>query len=219
VALMEHDEAAVIRISGSTAGAMVQGYLHRTDCKPREALVLAHGASSDANSRLLVAMAEAFAKAGVTVLRIDLPFRQGRKGPPHPSIAAKDREGIREASRWLREHIDAPVSIGGHSYGGRQSSMLAAEDPGIASKLLLMSYPLHPPGKPEQLRIAHFPALRTPALFVHGTRDPFGSPDEMRREVPASAELLFIEGAAHELKPLLKNASAVVERFAQMSAT
>ena len=80
--------------------------------------------------------------------------------------------------------------------------MLAAEDPALADGLLLLSYPLHPPGKPEQRRTAHFPALRAPALFVHGSRDPFGSHDEMCAAlalIPAATELLTIEGAGHDL--------------------
>jgi uncharacterized protein len=76
--------------------------------------------------------------------------------------------------------------LGGHSYGGRQASMLAAEEPDLAAGLLLLSYPLHPPRRPARLRTAHFPKLTTPALFVHGTRDPFGSMDEMRAAVDSS---------------------------------
>jgi predicted alpha/beta-hydrolase family hydrolase len=89
--------------------------------------------------------------------------------------------------------------------------MLAAEDPSVADKLLLISYPLHPPRRPEQLRTAHFPALRTPAVFVHGTRDPFGSPDEMRAALPPGARLILIDGAGHEQKPLLKRQDVVME--------
>lgn len=80
--------------------------------------------------------------------------------------------------------------------------MLAAEKPDAADSLLLLSYPLHPPNKPDQMRTAHFPSLRTPARFVHGTKDPFGSPEEMRRAlepIPAAAELILIEGAGHDL--------------------
>jgi len=92
--------------------------------------------------------------------------------------------------------------LGGHSYGGRQSTMLCADDPGLVAGLLLFSYPLHPPRKPEQLRVQHLPKLQTPALFVHGTRDPFGLPEEMESAVsliPAKTHLLKIEGAGHDL--------------------
>ena len=80
--------------------------------------------------------------------------------------------------------------------------MLCAEEPELVSGLLLLSYPLHPPRKPEQLRIQHLPNLRTPSLFVHGTRDPFGSIDEMTialRLIPAKTELMKVEGAGHDL--------------------
>ena len=84
------------------------------------------------------------------------------------------------------------VFLGGHSYGGRQSTMLCADQPGLVDGLLLLSYPLHPPRKPDQLRVQHLPKLQTPALFVHGTRDPFGSPEEMEAAlslIPAKTRL------------------------------
>jgi hypothetical protein len=95
------------------------------------------------------------------------------------------------------------VLLGGHSYGGRQASILAAEEPELVDALLLFSYPLHPPGKPNQLRTDHFPKLTVPATFVHGTEDPFGSIEEMRSAlhlIPAKTELVVIEGASHDLK-------------------
>jgi hypothetical protein len=94
------------------------------------------------------------------------------------------------------------VFLGGHSYGGRQATMLCAEHPDLVAGLLLQSYPLHPPGRPEQLRVQHFPNLRLPALFVHGTRDPFGSVEEMRsalKLIPAKTQLLVVDGAGHDL--------------------
>ena len=92
--------------------------------------------------------------------------------------------------------------LGGHSYGGRQSTMLCADHPDLVDGLLLLSYPLHPPRKPEQLRIQHLPKLQTPALFVHGTRDPFGTAEEVEsalKLIPAKVRLLRIEGAGHDL--------------------
>jgi predicted alpha/beta-hydrolase family hydrolase len=94
------------------------------------------------------------------------------------------------------------VFLGGHSYGGRQASMLAAEEPGLVDCLLLLSYPLHPPQKPGELRTAHFPRLQIPSLFIHGTRDGFGSIEELASAVkliPARTELLSVTGAGHEL--------------------
>src|SRR6185437_14735556 len=94
------------------------------------------------------------------------------------------REGIVHAAQELRKIAKGvPLYLAGQSYGGRQSSMVAAEDHRLADGLLLLSYPLHPPGNPARLRVEHFPALKTAALFVHGTRDPFGSVDEMKAAI------------------------------------
>jgi len=189
---------------------MVRGWLHEppaptTAPASGDALAITHGAGSNCESPLLIAIAEAFAAAGWYVLRFDLPYRQqGKSTPPFPAQQWKDREGIRRAVDALREVGPSRVFLGGHSYGGRQSTMLAAEDPRIADALLLLSYPLHPPRKPEELRTAHFTKLETPALFVHGTRDPFGSIDEMRMAlegIPARHELIEVAGAAHGLSP------------------
>lgn len=191
---------------------LVRGTLHRAP-GAKAGIVLSHGAGSDSNAKIMVALATAFAEAGVDALRIDLPFRQAGK-TPHPSRAGIDRGAIRDATAIFSGY--ERVWLGGHSYGGRQSSMLLAEDPSVASALLLLSYPLHPPAKADQLRTAHFPDLRTPCLFVHGTRDPFGSPDEMRHAlnlIPAPNELVLIEKAGHELKPVVTDASDVVQRF------
>ncbi len=165
--------------------------------------MLTHGAGSNARAPLLVALAEAFAAAGITVLRCDLPYRQSRPfGPPRPGDAARDREGLKNAVAALRKMVSGRMFLGGHSYGGRQSTMLCADQPGLVEGLLLLSYPLHPPRKPEQLRVQHLPRLQTPSLFVHGTRDPFGSPEEMESAlslIPAKTRLLRIEGAGHDL--------------------
>jgi uncharacterized protein len=166
-------------------------------------LLLTHGAGSNRNAPLLVALANAFSEHAVEVLRYDLPFRQDRaKGPPRPGDAARDREGLREQILKAREKSPEQIWLGGQSYGGRQSSMLAAETPGLVDRLLLLSYPLHAPGKPAQLRTAHFPKLNTPTMFVHGSRDAFGSLEEMRSAIaliPAPVTLIEVEGAGHDL--------------------
>ncbi len=151
-------------------------YLHKPAHPTGRALVLTHGAGGNVNSPLLMKTAEAFTTAGFFVLRYTLPFRQKKPfGPPMPSGAQQDRDGLRSAVHQLKQMAPL-VSLGGHSYGGRQASMLAAEEPALVEGLLLLSYPLHPPRKPEQLRTAHFGHLQTPALFVHGAKDEFGTP-------------------------------------------
>jgi uncharacterized protein len=181
----------------------VRGFVHRPATGAGDGLVLTHGAGSNARAPLLTALAEAFAAAGVTVLRCDLPFRQSRAfGPPRPGDAAHDREGLKNAIAAVRKMVSGRLFLGGHSYGGRQATMLCADEPGLVEGLLLLSYPLHPPRKPEQLRVQHLPRLQTPSLFVHGTRDPFGSPEEMESAlslVRAKTLLLRIEGAGHDL--------------------
>lgn len=181
----------------------VRGYLHTPDQSNNQALVLSHGAGSNAQAPLLIALAEAFSNAGYTVLRIDLPFRHSRSyGPPSPAGAAQDRAGIKNALAEMRKLVTGRIFVGGHSYGGRQSSMLCAEDSSVADALLLLSYPLHPPRKLEQLRTQHLTDLRTPTLFVHGTIDPFGSPEEIAKAIkliPAKTKLLTVEGAGHDL--------------------
>jgi predicted alpha/beta-hydrolase family hydrolase len=181
----------------------VRGVLHRPASPARDGLVLTHGAGGNCGAPLLVALGDAFAAAGVTVLRCDLPYRQARpKGPPFPSGAARDRDGLRQAVRELRWILPGRVFVGGQSYGGRQASMLAADEPGLADGLLLLSYPLHPPGRVQELRTDHFSRLRTPALFAHGSLDPFGSLDEIEAARPAIAaptSVIAIDGAGHGL--------------------
>jgi len=181
----------------------VRGFLHQPATSNRHGLVLTHGAGSNCQSALLLALAEAFTGKGFTVLRCDLPYRQNRPfGPPRPNDAAPDREGLTQGVAALRRLVPGSVFLGGHSYGGRQSTMLCAEEPGLVPGLLLLSYPLHPPRKPEQLRTQHFPRLQTPCLFVQGTRDPFGSTGDMEsalRAIPGRSKLLTVEGAGHDL--------------------
>ena len=184
-------------------GPAVRGLLHQAEAAGGDALVLTHGAGSNCEAPLLVGLAEEFAAAGVTVLRCDLPYRQRRpKGPPFPSGAAEDREGLRRAVAVAREFAASRVYLGGQSYGGRQATILASETSDLVAALLLISYPLHPPGKPERLRTDHFPRLQTPSLFAHGSRDPFGALDEMNDAlplIPARHRLVEFEGAGHGL--------------------
>jgi hypothetical protein len=181
----------------------VVGFLHRPQAPCADGLVLTHGAGSNCNAPLLLALARTFCAAGFTVLRCDLPFRQSSPyGPPSRGHADRDREGIHRAVKELRKTTPGRIFLGGHSYGGRQSTMLVSAEQGLAAGLLLLSYPLHPPRKPEQLRTQHFINLRTPALFIQGTRDPFGSVEELRTSlqlIPARTRLLPVEGAGHDL--------------------
>lgn len=180
----------------------VRGFLHRPESGSGDALILTHGAGGNAQMGLLVAVAEAFAGGGFTVLRCDLPFRQLRRfGPPRPGDAARDREGLKNAVASMKKVVAGRIFLGGQSYGGRQASMLLSGEQ-LADGLLLLSYPLHAPGRPDQPRTQHLPRLHVPTLFVHGTRDPFGSIEEIeaaRKLIPAKTELSVVEGAGHDL--------------------
>ncbi|HMB83429.1 MAG TPA: alpha/beta family hydrolase [Terriglobales bacterium] len=181
----------------------VRGWLHTPHVPNSNALILTHGAGSDCTAPLLVAISETFAGHGYVVLRCDLPFRQERRtGPPFPGNAERNRAGLRNAVAVLHKNVAGRIFLGGHSYGGRQATMLCATETDMVSGLLLLSYPLHPPRKPEQLRVQHLSNLRAPSLFVHGTRDPFGSVEEMTQAlqlIPAKTELMKVEGVGHDL--------------------
>ncbi len=190
-------------IIDKTPGAPVRGFLHVPPAPSGDGLVLTHSASASCDAPLLVEIANALAPAGVTVLRCDLPFRQARPhGPPPRGSAERDQRGLERAAALLRERVQRRVFLGGHSYGGRQASMLAAHEPAVADGLLLLSYPLHPPRRRDELRTAHFPLLQVPGLFIHGTRDGFGSIEEMTAAlalIPAPTKLFPVAGAGHSL--------------------
>jgi predicted alpha/beta-hydrolase family hydrolase len=181
----------------------VRGFLHTPESPNGDAIVLTHGAGGNAQAPLLRALAETFANPGYTVLRCNLPYRQVRPfGPPGPGDAARDRAGLKNAIAEMKKQVTGRTFLAGQSYGGRQASMLCAEEPELVAGLLLLSYPLHPPRRPEQQRTQHLPDLRTPTLFVQGTRDPFASIPELQRAlkmIPAKTNLVPVEGAGHDL--------------------
>lgn len=195
----------------------VRGFLHRPGGTGDGGLVLTHGAGGNCRSPLLIAAADAFSARGLSVLRCDLPFRQRRAtGPPSPANAAGDRAGLQLAVVALRALVTGRIYLGGQSYGGRQASVLAADEPRAAAGLLLFSYPLHPPGKPERLRTEHFSRLQVPAVFVQGTADPFGSIAELQAAVsliPAQTQIIPIAGAGHDLKRGRFDLDAVAAAF------
>jgi predicted alpha/beta-hydrolase family hydrolase len=197
------NKTEILPFSDSHRECPVRGYFHIPADASGDGLVITHGAGSNCQSPLLMALATSFSESGMTVLRCDLNFRQLRPhGPPPRGSAERDQQGLRSAIDAIRQKVSGRVFLGGHSYGGRQASLLAASDATLVEALLLLSYPLHPPKRPSELRTTRFPTLHTPALFVHGTRDVFGTNEELMaalKLIPARTELLRIEDSGHEL--------------------
>ncbi|MBV8181533.1 MAG: alpha/beta hydrolase [Mycobacterium sp.] len=169
---------------------------------PKGIVVLTHGAGGSRESALLQKLCDEWARRGWLAVRYNLPYRRRRpKGPPSGS-AATDRAGIVEAIELCRGLADGPLIAGGHSYGGRQTSMVVAAKEAQVNVLTLFSYPVHPPGKPERAHTEHLPDIAAPTVFTHGTSDPFGTLDEVRAAaalIPAPTQIVEIAGARHDL--------------------
>jgi predicted alpha/beta-hydrolase family hydrolase len=167
-----------------------------------QGLLLFPGAGASRDASALVALDHALSDE-ITVVRADFPYRrEGRKAPDRP---AKAIACIREEAALLAARAGmnpAAVALGGRSFGGRMCSMAVAE--GLpAAALVLIAYPLHPPGRADRLRVEHFPDIAVPCLFVSGTRDPFGTPDEFAAHTGAIAgpvTHVWVEGGRHDLR-------------------
>lgn len=165
------------------------------------ALLLTPGAGSDRNHPALRAIEAAVAP--MPVARVDFPYRkEGRRAPDRPpKLIATIREeaAVLVAGARIRP---AALALGGRSMGGRMCS-LAVADGLPARALVLISYPLHPPGKPANLRVEHFPEIQVPCLFVSGTKDPFAAPAELEvhtKAIPAPVTHVWIDGGGHDFK-------------------
>ncbi len=180
----------------------IAGVAHEPDGTPSGVVVLTHGAGGSMESALLQQLCDEWARRGWLAVRYNLPYRRRRpKGPPSGS-GAGDRAGIVAAIAVCRNLADGPLIAGGHSYGGRQTSMVVAENALPVDLLTLFSYPVHPPGKPERARTEHLPNIAAPTVFTHGTSDPFGTLDEVRAAaalISAPTEIVEITGARHDL--------------------
>ncbi|MEH3139132.1 MAG: alpha/beta hydrolase [Mycobacterium kyogaense] len=180
----------------------IDGVLHRPDGTPVGTVALTHGAGGNRDSPMLVAVCEEWARRGWLAVRYNLPYRRRRpKGPP--SGAAADLAGIVEAVAAVRALADGPVVAGGHSYGGRLTSMAVADHGLTLDVLTLFSYPLHPPGKPEKARTEHLPRITAPTVFTHGSADTFGTLAELRPAaalIGAPTRIVEVTGARHDLK-------------------
>jgi uncharacterized protein len=171
----------------------------------RHTLLLAHGAGAPMDSPAMTANAKVLAAVGFRVARFEFAYMAGRRtgaGVKPPPKAEKVMPEYRSAVEALGAR--GPLIIGGKSMGGRVASMIADElhEEGKIAGLFCLGYPFHPPGRPEQLRTAHLQNMRTPALIVQGTRDPFGTREEVSAYTLSKAiKLLWLEDGDHDLKP------------------
>ena len=191
------------------------------------AVLLAHGAGADMNAATLTTFADALvsARSPVPVMRFNFPYRSaGRRGPDRPAVLAA---ATREAARELARRTGLPperLVLGGRSMGGRYASLAVgdADDPLPALGLLLLGYPLHPAGKPEQLRVDHFPRLHVPVLFVSGTRDSLAEAAALRthaKRIAGPVAFHWIETADHGFKPLKSSGSTPATALAAAAVT
>ena len=180
----------------------IAGVAHEPPAPAAGVVVLTHGAGGNRESPLLIRVCDEWARRGWLAVRYNLPYRQRRpKGPPSGSAKA-DQAGIVEAIELARTLGPGPVIAGGHSYGGRMTSMVLAERAADIDVMTLFSYPLHPPGKPERARTEHLPGIAVPTVFTHGSADPFGTLDEVAAAaalVSGRTEVVAITGARHDL--------------------
>jgi uncharacterized protein len=165
------------------------------------ALVVGHGAGAGQNSPFMVRTAEGLAARGIAAATFDFPYMAARRSVPDrpPVLEQAWRDAIAQARAEL---AGLPLFIGGKSMGGRISSQVASQGVEGVSGLVFLGYPLHPPGRPEQRRDAHLPAIAQPMLFVQGSRDAFGTADEIRALLPAlqQATLHEVSGGDHSFK-------------------
>jgi uncharacterized protein len=175
-------------------------------------LILTPGASAGRTQSGLVAIDDAVTNTGVTVERVEFPGQAAGKRRTDPPAACI--ETVRTATMALAEGLAVTtgrIAIGGRSFGGRMCSLAAAEGLRVAA-LVLVSYPLHPPGRPERLRTEHFPVLDLPCLFVSGRRDAFATPEELEREtaaIPGPVTRHVVEGD-HSLRKSEAEVAAIV---------
>ncbi|WP_262927305.1 alpha/beta family hydrolase [Phytohalomonas tamaricis] len=192
-----HDEGGQASLALYDVEALGRVYVCGSPLRGR--LLLAHGAGAGPESAFIQGLLKAIASEGVQTLAIEFAYwararHEGRRRPP-PKIAT-----LCDEIRAWRNVLPSSVWLGGKSMGGRAASMVAAEEgaPGLA----LCGYPFHPPGKPDRLRLDHWPQLTCPTLVLQGTRDPFGRRDEIEDyKLPTCVRVHFLEDGDHDFKP------------------
>ena len=193
------------------------------------AVLLAHGAGADMHAATLTTVADALADAKIPSLRFNFPYRAaGRRAPDRGPVL---EAAVRDAAAELAQRAKLPqerLVLGGRSMGGRIASMVVAGDAGDAGAaagalgLVLLGYPLHPPGRADKLRVEHFARLRVPVLFVSGTRDAFGTPAELKRhsrKLKGPVSFHWVESGDHGFKPLKSSGLTVDGVLHDVAAT
>jgi len=182
--------------------------------------VFAHGAGGNMNDRAVVSTSRALNERGIATVRFNFLYKEKKSGRPDAMPKLKDTfSAVIERAR--AEIAPRTLIIGGRSMGGRAASMLAA-DGFDANGLLLLAYPLHPPGKPDQLRDAHLPSIRMPVICFNGTRDPFCTPslmEEVLKRVTTNWEMHWVEGADHSFHVSKSSGKTDSQVLDQMSDT
>ena len=198
---------------------MQQEFLVEGPEDARDVVVLAHGAGAPMDSPFMNRVSLGLASRGIRVARFEFAYMarrrtEGRRGAPdrEPALRARWKEAIAQFGGGPR------VVIGGKSLGGRIASMVA--DEAEARGLVCFGYPFHPPGEPERLRTAHLAGLRTPALFLQGTRDPFGTREDVARYALSDAiRIAWLEGGDHSFKPPARSGRTEAQNVEEAIAT
>jgi uncharacterized protein len=197
----------LVKVGGVTAE------WNRPDGEPHAVVVLAHGAGGDLNDETLRGLGKRLADLGIAALRFNFPYREaGRKAP---GAQQHSESCYREVAEHARIE-GVPLYCGGKSYGGRMATHIAAQGFEVAG-LVLLSYPLHPPGRPERLRDAHLKDITAPMLFMQGTRDPFASPDLLAATIASlpNATHVPIDGGDHSLRVKGRKRSDVLNEIVE----
>jgi hypothetical protein len=211
-------ESIRVAVASGTVTALV--YPPPEPARALATLILAHGAGAPQSSAFMVAFAEGLARRGCHTVTFNFPYtEQGRRLPDRaPTLEACFRDVI-AATRTRPDLAAAPLVIGGKSMGGRMASHLAAQGVADLAGLVALGYPLHPPGRPEQLRAEHLARIRQPLLIVQGARDAFGTPEELRPALAplgAAATLHVVEGGDHSFKVPKRGPITQEEVFARV---
>lgn len=206
--------------SGANALTLLGAQIYRAEGTARALFVFAHGAGAGQHHPFMAGVSRALSAHGIDVVTFDFPYKRLQKAAPDrpPVLEQSFREVVDAARGWSA----APaLFIGGKSMGGRMATHLAAQGLESLGGVVCLGYPLHPPGKPEQLRVAHLPSIRTPLLIIQGERDAFGTPDELRPHLDAmkaDVRLHVIPRADHSLAVRGRSTSDTYAELAAIAA-